>query len=350
VLTVYDHMPAGALEREASQLHEVLPGPSLIHLPGRNPEPLFVSVLLHGNEDTGWEAVREVLGAGGGRELPRALSIFVGNVAAARYGLRQLEDQADFNRVWKGEGTPEHGLMREVIEAMAERRPFASIDIHNNTGFNPHYGCVNRLDQRFFHLAALFSRTVVYFIRPEGVQSAAFADLCPAVTVECGQPGQRRGVEHAAEYVEAVLRLTALPDHPIAPHDIDVFHTVAVVKVDEDTALSLDGIEEGSGAEPSPGPADGRALRLPADIDRLNFQELPPGTAFGWVGGEALPLYARNELGGEVADRYFEVDRGVLRTTRAVMPSMLTRDLSIIRSDCLCYLMERLDTSQAAGS
>ncbi|HKK05993.1 MAG TPA: M14 family metallopeptidase [Gammaproteobacteria bacterium] len=346
MLNVFDHMPAGALECEASRLHEVLPGPSLIHLPGRNAEPLFVSVLLHGNEDTGWEAVREVLAGLGGRALPRALSLFVGNVAAARYGLRQLEGQADFNRVWKGEGTAEHALMRQVVDAMRERGPFASIDIHNNTGFNPHYGCVNRLDQRFFHLAALFSRTVVYFIRPEGVQSAAFADLCPAVTVECGQPGQRHGVEHAAEFVEATLRLNELPDHPIAPHDIDLFHTVAVVKVEEDIRLAL-GSE---GGEPD-GAARGVGLRLPADIDHLNFQELPPGTAFGWVdGGDGLPIYAHNELGGEVADRYFQVDEGVLRTTRPLMPSMLTRNLDIVRSDCLCYLMERLDTSQPQGS
>lgn len=338
MLNIYDHMPAGALDREASRLHEVLSGPSLFHLPGRNTEPLFVSVLLHGNEDTGWEALREVLGRFGDRPLPRALSVFVGNVDAARYGLRHLDGQADYNRVWKGEGTPEHVLMREVVDIMRERTPFASIDIHNNTGFNPHYGCVNRLDQRFFHLAALFSRTVVYFIRPEGVQSAAFADLCPAVTVECGQPGQPRGVEHAAEFVEAVLRINGLPDHPIAPHEIDLFHTVAVVKVDED-------IEIGLGDEP------GMGLRLPADIDRLNFQELPPGTTFGWVdGGEGLPIRASNELGGEVADLYFEVHHGILRTTRPLMPSMLTRNLDIVRSDCLCYLMERLDAAQAGAA
>ena len=54
---------------------------------------------------------------------------------------------------------------------------FASIDIHNNTGLNPHYGCVNRLDPPFLHLATLFSRIVVYFKRPLGVQSAAFASV-----------------------------------------------------------------------------------------------------------------------------------------------------------------------------
>ena len=80
-------------------------------------------------------------------------------------------------------------MMREVVEQMRARGVFASVDIHNNTGINPHYGCVNRLEAPFLHLAALFSRIVVYFKRPLGVQSAAFAQLCPSVTVECGKPG-----------------------------------------------------------------------------------------------------------------------------------------------------------------
>ena len=78
---VYAHLPDGLLERDARRLHEVLPGPSLIHLPGRRPDPLFVSVLLHGNEDTGWLAAREILRKYRESPLPRALSLFIGNVA-----------------------------------------------------------------------------------------------------------------------------------------------------------------------------------------------------------------------------------------------------------------------------
>jgi len=44
-------------------------------LPGRRPTPLFVSVLLHGNEDSGVVALQSVLRAYAGRRLPRALSI-----------------------------------------------------------------------------------------------------------------------------------------------------------------------------------------------------------------------------------------------------------------------------------
>jgi len=158
MLTQYESLPDGLLDLPAARLGEVLPGPALIHLPGRHTLPLFVSVLLHGNEDTGWLAAQEILRKYAAAELPRALSLFIGNVAAARSGVRRLDDQPDYTRVWPGceEAHPaERAMMQEVVDAMRARGVFASIDIHNNTGLNPHYACVNRLDQAFLHLAAL---------------------------------------------------------------------------------------------------------------------------------------------------------------------------------------------------
>ena len=321
-------IPAGLLERPAAALHEVLDGPTLFHLPGRQPEPLFVSVLLHGNEDTGWEAVRRLLREYGDRPLPRSLSLFVANVAAAREGVRHLEGQADYNRVWRGEGTPEHAMMAQVVEIMRRRGVFASIDLHNNTGSNPHYACVNRLDRRFLYLATLFSRTVVYFLRPDTVQSRAMAKVCPAVTVECGRPGQPHGVDHAAEFVDAALHLTDWPDHPVSDHDYDLFHTVATVRVPDEVAFGFDG--------------DGGDLSFLPDLDTLNFRELPAGTALARILNEGGRVVACSEEGEEVTDRYFEAADGELRTRVPVMPSMLCTDVHAVRDDCLCYLMERL--------
>ena len=61
---------------------------------------MFVSVLLHGNEDTGLAAAQEVLRRHLSRELHRSLLLFVGNVAAAAANVRTLPGQADYNRVW----------------------------------------------------------------------------------------------------------------------------------------------------------------------------------------------------------------------------------------------------------
>jgi len=151
MLTVLDHLPEALLNCEASELHKHLQGPTLIHLQGRDKSPLFLSVLLHGNEDTGWCAVRRLLNKYQGKKLPRDLSIYIGNVEAARFNARYLDQQPDYNRIWRVNKSdqlkPEHKMMQQVTNIMRQRKPFASIDIHNNTGINPHYACVNRLDQ-----------------------------------------------------------------------------------------------------------------------------------------------------------------------------------------------------------
>ncbi len=221
-------------------------------------------------------------------------------------------------------------MTRQVLDEMRRRSVFASIDIHNNTGINPHYACVNRIDHRFFHLASLFNRTIVYFTKPEGVQTSAFAALCPAVTLECGQPGQAHSVQHALDYLDACLHLAEIPDKAVPPHDIDLFHTVAVVKVPADVSFSF--IREDTD------------IRFVDDLDHLNFRELPVNTLVGWVRpGSHAHVEARDEVGRDVTARYFAVQEGELRTLQPVMPSMLTLNEVVIRQDCLCYFMERLE-------
>jgi hypothetical protein len=332
MLTQYDALPPGLLDLPAARLGEVLPGPALIHLPGRRMLPLFVAVLLHGNEDTGWLAAQSVLRKYAASGLPRALSLFIGNIEAARSGQRRLDGQPDYNRVWPGseEARPaESAMMQLVVDTMRARRVFASIDIHNNTGLNPHYACVNRLDHEFLHLALLFSRIVVYFIRPRGVQSAAFAELCPSVTVECGKPGMPGSVEHAAAFIEACLHLSEFPAHPVAPHDVDLFHTVATVKVPEQASFGFD--------------APDVDIDFVSELDHFNFRELEHGERWGRVrqGGSAR-LQTLDENGEDIGARLFDYRQNQITLRQPLMPAMLTRDERVIRQDCLCYLMERI--------
>lgn len=332
MLNEIEELPAGLTDVKVEGLQDLLGGPTLMHLPGRQPEPLFVSVLAHGNESTGFYAVQSLLQKYRDGALPRALSVFIANVSAASRGLRRLDGQPDYNRIWPGTLTPEVPeavMMQQVVERMRARKAFASIDIHNNTGINPHYACINRLDNRFLQLASLFSRTVVYFIRPLGVQSMAMSSVCPAVTIECGKPSHEYGAEHAREYLDACLHHSAIPGHAVASHDIDLFHTVATVKVPDAMSFGFgDAVVD---------------LRLVNDIDHLNFRELPAGTQLGWLHSNAgLSLDVRDDDDQPVFERYFSTRDGTLRTVRPFMPSMFTLDERVIRQDCLGYLMERL--------
>ncbi|MCP4127983.1 MAG: peptidase M14, partial [Gammaproteobacteria bacterium] len=173
-----------------------------------------------------------------------------------------------------------------------------------------------------------FSRTVVYFIRPCGVQSIAMVDLCPSVTLECGRVGQARSVEHARDYLDACLHLSEHPDHAVAHHDIELFHTVAIVKVPERFSFGY-GVTDVD-------------ICFADDLDRLNFRKLPIGTVLGCPRPDiGLGLEVTDEHGEDVSERYFELEDGELRLRVPVMPSMLTLDHRVVRQDCLCYLMER---------
>jgi len=336
MLQEFDHLPAGLLATDSRDLARTLGGPTLIHLPGGRQPPLFVSVLLHGNETVGWDAVRALLGERirrfGEPRLPRALSLFIGNVAAAAQGLRHLPEQPDYNRIWPGgelPASPETRLAATVLERMAGRGVFAGIDLHNNTGANPHYACVDRLDSRSLQLATLFARTVVYFNGPPGVQSLAFADPCPTVTLECGKVGEAAGVMRARTLVDAALHLAAIPEHPVAPQDLDLFHTVARVLVPPDLSLGF-----------PPATAD---LVLDPDLERFNFRELPRGTAFARLRHLDLGVGFRvlDAEGRDIASRFFHLQDGEVRLRHPAMPAMLTHDLTVIRQDCLGYLLER---------
>ena len=61
MLTVLEALPEGFLDTPARELHRLLSGPTLIHLPGRRSAPLLVSALQHGNEDSGLVALQSVL-------------------------------------------------------------------------------------------------------------------------------------------------------------------------------------------------------------------------------------------------------------------------------------------------
>ncbi len=328
--------PAGLLDVPPTALRELLGGPTLLEFPGRRQPPVFLTVLLHGNETTGFLALQRLLRRYQGRLLPRSLLVFIGNVEAASYKVRRLDGQPDYNRVWPHTETPdcaEARLMGTLVRRLRRRGLFASVDIHNNTGRNPYYGCINRLDGRYMALASLFSRTMVYFTEPRGVQSLAMADLCPAVTLECGKPGLEAGIRHAEQYIDAVLHLAELPQRPVMQH-VDLFETVARVRIPPRQAFGFDRGCDG--------------LRLLEDLDYLNFQVLPEGTVLGRYTGDTLPLEVDDQRGG-VAGDYFALHDGALVTRRPLMPSMLTLDATVIRQDCLCYIMLPVAAERIAG-
>jgi succinylglutamate desuccinylase len=329
MLNETDRLPDGLLEAEATELLDLLGSPTLVHLQGDKPEPLFISTLLHGNETTGFYAVQQLLKQYRGTTLPRSVSLFIGNIEAAAVEQRRLDMQPDYNRVWPGthhDDCAETDMMKNVTNIMRKRKPFASVDIHNNTGLNPHYACVNILNPHCMQLAGMFGNTVVYFTSPKGVQSAAFSDFCPSVVLECGQSGQADGVTHSVRFLQAVLNTEKLL--PEQPEHISLYHTVARVTVPDTNSLGSDSNTD---------------IHLNPVLETMNFEQLASGTIFAELKpGIDANLVAKNESNEDVSDEFFASEDSRIVLNRNATLSMYTTNEKAIRQDCLCYLMEQI--------
>lgn len=330
-LQIYDDIPHRFLDVRPDLLEDILAGPSLIRLPGKKEPPLFVATLLHGNEPTGFFAIQKLLRKyeEENKQLPRSLHIFIGNVYAAKKDIRHLRKQPDFNRIWNGGDQPEHGMAGQVVELAREAGVFACVDIHNNSGKNPHFSIVNRLDRSFINLGKLFGKTIAYFTRPSEVLSMAFAKFCPSVTLESGQPGEPYGVDHVMEYLENCLRLDRIPEgNGSAGDGMDLYHSAACIKLPHKSRVGFDKNCRDTD------------FCFIENLDRLNFTRLPENTLLGWRLNPELDLKVINEQGENVREQYISYEQDEIRLRRPVVPSMLTTDEEAVYQDCLGYLME----------
>lgn len=322
-LNIEKVLPDNFFELLSDDLWKVFPGPTLIHITGKNPEPLFISTLLHGNEDSGFYALQKVL-SHFSKGLPRDLLIFLGNPEAAKYNRRHLDDQPDFNRIWHEDvHSEETAFAMELLDILKTHKLFACVDIHNNTGRNPHYSCVNYLDPKFFSFAKLFSDKVVYFKDPKEALSIACGQFTPSLTLECGLPGDSMGAQHAYEFIKTLMELDELPNYR---KKYDYYEVVAKIKIP--TGVHFD-IGEGPGE-----------LSLPPGFDKFNFQVLPIGSCIAKrAHGSNAVLAVVDKEGNDIFDDFVNVDSGEIVTVKHVIPSMFTMNKKIIQQDCLGYFM-----------
>ena len=332
-LSVLHSLPSGLLELPSRGLRKALQGPTLIELQGRREPALFVSVLVHGNEAGGWDAVRALLQGLGGKPLGRSLRLFIGNPRAAADGVRHLDDQPDFNRVWKGEiDHPLAQAARMVTERLRGEGCFAGIDIHNNSGVNPCHVCVAQLDWYTLRVASLFAPVTVYVDHPQTIQTAAFSEFCPAVTLEAGRTGDRAGVAQAKKVLQTLLAIDSLDEIEVGDGSgVSLYRTLARVEISRDCSFGF------SAAQAS----NGKDITFSSALESCNFQMFDKGTVLGWVGKRAsMPLLVTSRQGELDADAFFEVSGNAVRLTRQLTFSMFTTNHTSIRQDCLCYLME----------
>ncbi len=330
-LHIIDRIPDRLLEIPPHKLHEVLPGPTLLRIPGEKEPPFFICTLLHGDEPTGLLAVQQLLSryTQQKKPLPRSIWLFLGNISAARENVRHLPEQPDFNRIWKGGTLPEHHMVEQLLEILRSNPPLAGVDIHNTSGKNPHYACVNKLDGSFINLGKIFSSMIVYFTRPEEVISRALAEFCPAITVESGQADDPFGVNHVLEFLEQCLALDTLPTNPNESIEPRVYHSIARIEVPDHCRIGF-----GESCRDTD-------FNFIENLESMNFVLQAENTLVGWRRNPDLKLAVVDEQGEDVSEGFISYANEEIRLIRSVVPSMLTTYTPNILDDCLGYLMQR---------
>lgn len=343
-LQILTGVPEGLLDCEAQALEAALGRSSLLFIEGKCEPPLFVSVLLHGNETSGWDGVRRYL-----LDNPRparSIVLFIGNVKAAAQGVRVLPGGQDYNRIWRNAEGPGGALAAAVLAALSDRVLFAAIDLHNNTGHNPYYSVLTDLDPANLGLAFLFSDHAVYVEEPDTVLTRAFAGRCPSVTLETGPVGDRRCAERVYDFIDRCCLLQSVPAGTSDP--LQLYRAEARVHIREGISFSFSG-ESGDSGEKGANEKTGTQrqktpLILTGGVEAVNFHELSAGTLFGTCEATVDSLLRVLDVEHrDVTSAYFEISNGELRLRKSVVPAMYTTDPFVVRQDCLCYFMQRMN-------
>lgn len=306
----------------------VFPEPTLIELEGLKKQPLFVSILLHGNEYTGLKVMQTILKKYQ-NGLPRSIFLMIGNVDAAQANKRCLPHQTDFNRAWPGttvKADKTTKLMQEIMDYVTQKPLFAAIDIHNNTGANPHYGCITDIRKENQYICALFNHIAFVFHYPKGVSTGAFEGICPAATLECGKPGEAYGIEHTSKLIDGLLHLDHFPEKETPPHDLQLVESMATVTIGENTEFSFCLSET----------AD---LMFEDGFEFKNFSELTPNDVFAYSNNEKA-LKVKDPNGEDITSQIFRLEDGKVFLNKTLIPAMITTDKEVIKQDCLCYLLQ----------
>ena len=298
---------------DAADLHTELDGPTVFDLRRGTKRPFFASTLLHGNETSGWNSIRRFLAD----SKEASLVVLVGNIEAAAQNQRHLPHETDFNRVWRQD--PWRTNLQELLH---EVDPWCGIDIHNNSGPNPHYSVVTNFDSSTLALASMFSDKLIYTEHTKDILGYALSQYCPALTIETGTVDDAESEARAYELLRILSRMDQVPSKPC--RELQTFSTRGIVKV-EHASESKENFPH-----------------FDRKLDNKSFQTLTAGTEFvncipaGWHVNVMDPA---DDV--DVTDEFidFRGDRAYLK--RDVVLSMFTRNPVLAVQDCVCYFLNR---------
>lgn len=333
-IAVVDKVPSEFFLIGPKSIKTIFPKPTLVHVAGESKTTIFISILLHGNETSSFRIMQAILKKCETRTPKKSILFFVGNVEAAAMGTRIAGDGIDFNRIWnRADG---HPVAEAVLNYVEQQKVFVSLDIHNNSGANPFYGCVNQVNLQSLFLAKKFSKYTMFFLQPDSVLSMAMQNYCPSLTLESGLSENPLGIKKILELYEYVDAIDTIPSIDANLDEEFLYQTIARMEVSPTAKI----LELNAGGD----------LFLLDSIEGLNFSEVQVGEAIAEQLGPDLKIRVFDEGGNDSTATYLELKSGKIRFARNVVPSMLSRNIEIVKQDCLGYLMQKISVAQILGT
>jgi succinylglutamate desuccinylase len=331
-----NHLPDRFFSVHPTELNTIFDGPTLIHLDYDRSETIFISMMLHGNEHSGFYALKKYFELISEKSIipKRNISILIGNVEAAAENLRFLDGQKDFNRIWFNGDSVEEKWAQKVYKAMQGRSLFACLDLHNNTGKNPHYCATTSLDVNTLRLASLFEGNILYFTDPKEVFSNYFSTLCPCLTIEAGQSGDIEGVDKIVRLINSVMALDSFDDSGSIATILEgkhVFESFGKIKLPKDSSVSFN--------------AKSADFNFDPEIEKLNFSPVAAGAVFGQANNIEQHLLVFDSNNKSISSSYFKYVENKIIAIEDFYPAMITTNSKIVHQDCLCYLLKEIKPS-----
>ena len=326
-LTLRDSIGRDELECEAKNLHALLENPTIFDLSNGYPAS-FISVLLHGNEVTGWDAIRRYISTQDMSKPCNSMVLYVGNVEAAATNQRLLAQQMDFNRIWCGGNRPEHEHAEKVVGYLREIKPRFALDIHNNSGLNPHYSVITHATIDCLFHARKFSDIALLAPKPHSVITRRLNELCPSITIEVGLSGEQDSLDRTLEYLDYVANNDASTIE--RPNDLSVFRTIASMQIESSGSANFCTFPD-----------------LNADLQRLNFSLVPAGTYLTKTLNDDWTIKVYDNDDNDETQRYLDVNHSQVRFQQSVFMAMFTLNKQNAYQDCVCYFLEATSTPHA---
>ncbi len=312
-------------------LHE-LQQPTAIEIIGKQSDQWrVISVLIHGNEPSGFYATYNFLKQG---LIPETnLSIIISSVRAARheplFTHRYMPGEYDLNRRFGIIDCHDRvtELAIQITEYIRTLSPQFIVDLHNTSGQSPAF-CVSISSHPSIHkIASLFTKEIV-------VTQLVIGSLmeqnfnCPITTIECG--GSQNDKSHNVA-LKGLTGLALVHDiNDIDANNMDVYNHPVRVRVH--AGISLDyGDQADTDVD----------ITLINKIENLNQDVTTAGSHIGWLDRSLTDcLLAINDHGEDIITHLFHIEDGKLLAQRDIKIFMATRRADIAMDDCLFYVVE----------